>query len=104
MQVYSVTHAERVANPFRQATTMAGASPTRTAQSAAMSFASTKGGSKLSVTLGTITPAVGMRSSCGNQVRSTDNSNASYGMGARVPGGSARPTLCQPTSRSRFTC
>ena len=31
--------------------------------------------------IGTITPAVGMRSSCGNQVKSTVASNPSYGMG-----------------------
>ena len=48
-------------------------------------FATSKGKTaskdSLKVTLGTITPYVGVRSSCGNQVRSTRISQPSYGFG-----------------------
>ena len=49
-----------------------------------MSFATTTGTRQtkaMGATLGTITPAVGIRSSCGNQVKSTVHSHPSYGFG-----------------------
>ena len=53
------------------------------------------GATNAKVTLGTITPAVGRRSSCGNQVSSTDNSHPSYGFGASC----LQTCLQQPIAR-----